>query len=72
MRPGIWTSFYIDISPENAFQRFAVLGCRDLEVSAEHGKMATQDENWAEKLRSLRKLCEQEDINLWQKIGRAS
>jgi len=66
MRQGIWTSFYIDLSPEDSFQRFAALGWRDLEVSAEHGKMATQDENWRARLSDLRKLCEREGITLWQ------
>ena len=66
MRTGIWTSFYFDLSPEDAFLRFADLGCKDLEVSAEHGKMATQDATWKERLRSLRKLCEENGITLWQ------
>jgi sugar phosphate isomerase/epimerase len=66
MLPGIWTSFYFDLPPEDAFRRFAILGFRDLEVSAEHGKMATQDSNWKERLKGLRKLCEKEDITLWQ------
>jgi sugar phosphate isomerase/epimerase len=66
LRTGIWTSFYIDFSPEDAFLRFAEFGCKDLEVSAEHGKMATQDAAWKERLRSLRKLCEDNGITLWQ------
>lgn len=66
MRPGIWTSFYIDLLPEDAFQRFSDLGWKDLEVSAEHGKTATQDEGWREKLRNLRKLCKNNGITLWQ------
>lgn len=66
MKPGIWTSFYADLSPEDAFQRFADFGWKDLEVSAEHGKTATQDEDWRKRLRSLRKLCEDRGITLWQ------
>ena len=66
MQPGIWTSFYADLPPEDAFLRFADLGWRDLEVSAEHGKMATQNEDWKERLRSLRRLCEDNGITLWQ------
>jgi sugar phosphate isomerase/epimerase len=66
VRIGIWTSFYIDLPPEDAFQRFADLGWRDLEVSAEHGKMATQDENWRERLGGLRRLCEKNGMKLWQ------
>jgi sugar phosphate isomerase/epimerase len=66
LRTGIWTSFYIDFSPEDAFLRFAEFGCKDLEVSAEHGKMATQDETWKERLRGLRNLCEDNGITLWQ------
>jgi sugar phosphate isomerase/epimerase len=66
VKPGVWTSFYIDLSPEDAFRRLAELGWRDLEVSAEHGKMATQGEDWRERLRALRKLCEGKGITLWQ------
>jgi len=66
MQHGIWTSFYVDLSPEDAFQRFANMGWRDLEVSAEHGKMATQGENWRERLGDLRKLCRESGITLWQ------
>ena len=66
MRLGIWTSFYAGLSPEDAFQRFASLGWKDLEVSAEHGKAATQDENWRERVGDLRKLCEENGITLWQ------
>jgi len=66
MRPGIWTSFYIDLSPEDAFRRFADSGWRNLEVSAEHGKVATQAENWRERLGNLRELCGENGITLWQ------
>ena len=66
VRIGIWTSFYADLPLEDAFQRFANLGWKDLEVSAEHGKMATQNENWRERLIDLKKLCEEEGITLWQ------
>lgn len=66
MQPGIWTSYYFDLSPKEAFLRFAILGWRDLEVSAEHGKFATKDGHFRENLSHLRKLCEQEGINLWQ------
>jgi len=66
MRTGIWTSFYAVLSPEDAFRRCADLGWKDLEVSAEHGKMATQNEDWKEQLRSLRKLCEDNEITMWQ------
>ena len=66
MRTGVWTSFYADLSPEDAFLRFANLGWKDLEVSAEHGKMATRDDNWRERLTGLRKLCEENGITLWQ------
>lgn len=66
MRAGIWTSYYFDLSPEAAFLRFSILGCRDLEVSAEHGKFATKDRHFRENLSQLRKLCEQEGIKLWQ------
>lgn len=66
MQPGIWTSFYADLSPEDAFQRLANLGWRDLEVSAEHGKRATQGDDWRRRLSSLRRLCEENGITLWQ------
>lgn len=66
MQIGIWTSFYIDLSPENVLLHFAELGWRDLEVSAEHGRMATQDATWRERLKDLRKLCEHNEIKLWQ------
>ena len=66
MRPGIWTSFYADLSPGDAFLRFADLGWKDLEVSAEHGKAATQNDDWKEQLRNLRKLCADNGITLWQ------
>lgn len=66
MRIGIWTSFYIQLSPEDAIRRFADLGWRDLEVSAEHGKVATQENDWKARLRSIRKLCEDNGITLWQ------
>lgn len=66
MRPGIWTSFYIDSSPEEALRRFSILGWRDLEVSAEHGKMATQYNDWKARLMELRGVCEKEGITLWQ------
>lgn len=66
MRPGIWTSYYFDLTPEKAFLRFAILEWRDLEVSAEHGKFATKDGNYRENLGNLRKLCEDEGIKLWQ------
>lgn len=66
MQQGIWTSFYVDLSPEDAFQRFANMGWRDLEVSAEHGKVATQGEDWRERLGDLRKLCRENGITLWQ------
>lgn len=66
MQQGIWTSFYVDLSPEDAFRRFADMGWRDLEVSAEHGKVATQSDNWRERLGDLRKLCRENGITLWQ------
>ena len=66
MKLGIWTGFYKGLSPEDAFERLAGLGWRDLEVSAEHGKMATRDDNWKERLGDLRRLCEENSITLWQ------
>jgi len=66
MLAGIWTSFYFDLTPEEALRRCSILGCRNLEMSAEHGKMVIQDSNWKEKLKELRKLCEKESIVLWQ------
>ena len=42
------------------------LGWKDLEVSAEHGKMATQNDDWKEQLRSLKRLCADNGITLWQ------
>ena len=66
MKLGICTGLYRGLSPEDAFMRLAGLGWRDLEVSAEHGKVATQDDNWKERLRDLKKLCEQNSITLWQ------
>ena len=66
MQPGIWTSFYADLPPEDAFRRLANLGWRDLEVSAEHGKRTTQGHDWRGRLSSLRRLCEENRITLWQ------
>jgi len=66
LRLSVWTSFYFDLTPRDALIRLARLGWKDVEVSAEHGAMATQDDDWKEQLGYLRELCEKNDITLWQ------
>lgn len=66
MRLSVWTSFYFDLTPRDALIRLARLGWKDVEVSAEHGAMATQGDDWKEQLGYLRELCEKNDITLWQ------
>jgi sugar phosphate isomerase/epimerase len=66
VRLSIWTSFYADLTPRDALVRLARLGWKDVEISAEHGEMATQEDDWKEQLGYLRNLCEQNGITLWQ------
>ncbi|MBD3183613.1 TIM barrel protein [Candidatus Poribacteria bacterium] len=66
MESGVWSSFYVDLSPENSILRFAELGWKHLEMSAEHGKMATQEGDWKERLIKLKDLCEKVDVKIWQ------
>lgn len=66
VRLSIWTSFYFDLTPENAIVHCAKLGWKDLEISAEHGEMATNGDDWKEQLGYLRKLCEKNGVTLWQ------
>jgi sugar phosphate isomerase/epimerase len=63
---SIWTSFYIDLSPRDAIVRCANLGWKNLEISAEHGEMATNGDDWKVQLGYLRKLCEKYGVTLWQ------
>ncbi len=42
MTPGIWTSFFIDLSPEDAVITFASRGWLNLELSSEHGGVLLQ------------------------------
>jgi sugar phosphate isomerase/epimerase len=66
LKLSVWTSFYFDLSPRDALIRLARLGWKDVEVSAEHGTMATEGNDWKEQLDYLRNLCEKNDIALWQ------
>jgi sugar phosphate isomerase/epimerase len=66
VRLSIWTSFYADLTPKDALVRLARLGWKNVEISAEHGEMATQGDDWKEQLGCLRNLCEQSGITLWQ------
>jgi len=66
MRLSMWTSFYIDLTPRDAIVRLAELGWKDLELSAEHGDMATQGDDWKEQLIYLKSICEDYGITLWQ------
>ena len=66
MRLSIWTSFYADLTLRDAIAHLAELGWKDLEVSAEHGDMATQGDNWKEQLHYLRSVCEDCGTTLWQ------
>jgi len=38
MRPGIWSSFFSDLSPEDMVRTFALKGWRHLEMSSEHAE----------------------------------
>ena len=37
MQPGIWTSYLIDVGPEEMAERFSEKGWFHLELSTEHG-----------------------------------
>lgn len=66
MRLSVWTSFYVDLTPRDALIRLARLGWKDVEISAEHGEMATRGDDWKEQLEYLRDLCEKNSITIWQ------
>lgn len=66
MRLSIWTGFYIDLTPRDAIVHLAKLGWKDMELSAEHGEMATRGDNWKEELQYLRTVCEDYGVKLWQ------
>lgn len=66
MRFSVWSSFYIDLKPFDALMRLAKLGCRDVEISAEHGLFATTVDRPDERLEDIRKFCEDNGITLWQ------
>jgi len=63
---SIWTSFYFDLTPADALLRFANLGLKNLELSAEHGEAATRGDDWRIQLAYLRDLCDKNGIKLWQ------
>lgn len=42
LRPGIWTSFFHDLPPEEMAETFAAKGWRDLELSGEHAAALLQ------------------------------
>jgi len=66
VRLSIWTSFYMDLSPRDAIVHCAEMGWKDLEISAEHGEMATNGDDWKEQLGYLRNICEICGTTLWQ------
>jgi len=66
VRLSIWTSFYLDLTLRDVLLRLVRLGWKDVEVSAEHGQMATHGDDWKEQLSFLRNLCEENGINIWQ------
>ncbi|MGB9597677.1 MAG: sugar phosphate isomerase/epimerase family protein, partial [Candidatus Poribacteria bacterium] len=66
MQLSIWTSFYIDLTPRDAIVRLAELGWKDMELSAEHGEMATRGDDWKEQLQYLRTVYKDYGVTLWQ------
>lgn len=66
MRLSIWSSFYVDLSPRDAIVHCAEMGWKDLEISAEHGEMAANGDDWKEQLGYLRNICEIYGTTLWQ------
>lgn len=66
MKLSIWTSFYVDLSPRDAIVHCAEMGWKDLEISAEHGEMAANGDDWKEQLSYLRNICEIYGTTLWQ------
>jgi sugar phosphate isomerase/epimerase len=66
LRLSIWTSFYLDLSPRDAIVHCAEMGWKDLEISAEHGEMAANGDDWKEQLGYLRSVCEVYGTTLWQ------
>jgi sugar phosphate isomerase/epimerase len=63
---GIWTSYYMDMSPEETVRHLAGLGWRDIELSTEHMQTLLQDGNAPRRLRTVRSLVESEGVTLWQ------
>lgn len=63
---SIWTSFYVDLSPRDAIVHCAEMGWKDLEISAEHGEMTANGDDWKEQLGYLRNICEIYGTTLWQ------
>jgi len=66
MQYGIWTSFYLDLTPEAALLHLAELGWRDVELCSEHMEALLEDSNTSGRLRAVRDIVESEGMILWQ------
>jgi len=66
MKYGIWTGFYLDLTPEEALRHLATYGWRDIELCSEHMEALLGDDHADSRLRGLREIAAGEGITLWQ------
>ena len=69
MQPSIWTSFYFELSPEDAVRRFADHGWRFVELSSEHLVALDDSPNRNARIEGMRSVLDEVGVSAAQAHG---
>lgn len=66
MKPSLWTSIFVERSPEDALRALRKLGWRCFELSCEHLAVISESANRSARIKRFRRLCDELGVSVPQ------